>query len=158
MDPSGSVWGSAVAAQGFAAAFAVAVALGGGVGWTLWRRLRRLQARLRRMSDTLPAGVPEATAATAAEAATGLVPRARFEQALEAAEHRAPPGPAGLCVLVIDVDGFSAVNDALGHAQADSVLLALARRLVALTPDRLALSRLGGDEFVLALECPLARA
>ena len=130
-----------------AVAAAVAAAL---VALLLWRRLSRLS---RQVADTQPA-----TRAVAADTQAGLVSMEAFEQALEQAELRAPPGPGSLCVLTVDLDGFAAVNDDLGHAAADAVLLRMARRLAAVAPARLALSRLGGDEFVLALACPLAQA
>ncbi|WP_328473845.1 putative bifunctional diguanylate cyclase/phosphodiesterase [Streptomyces sp. NBC_00448] len=53
----------------------------------------------------------------------------------------------GLCYL--DLDGFKAVNDSLGHAVGDRLLVAVAERLrdCLTTPDQL-VARIGGDEFV----------
>lgn len=157
MEPASGVLPSLGPAGGMLPALLVTlaiVALGATViAWRLWRRLQRLAPAA---ADTQPA-VPRCPGEEAGRQA-GLVPRERFEQALEAAERRAPPGPGAVCVLVVDIDGFAQVNESLGHATADGVLLALARRLDVLTPGKLAFSRLGGDEFVLALETPLVQA
>ena len=79
---------------------------------------------------------------------TGLANRKRFLDLLEQLTATAPAGTrAGLCFL--DLDGFKAVNDTLGHEVGDQLLVALARRLEATVRDRgLEMARLGGDEFV----------
>lgn len=57
-------------------------------------------------------------------------------------------------VLLLDLDGFKAVNDTLGHQSGDQVLAEIGRRVDAqLGTDDLA-SRLGGDEFALVLVAP----
>jgi diguanylate cyclase (GGDEF)-like protein len=54
-------------------------------------------------------------------------------------------------VLLIDLDNFKTINDALGHPIGDRMLEAIADRLLAAAPDDSMLARLGGDEFVLVL-------
>ncbi|WP_291193798.1 EAL domain-containing protein [Frateuria sp.] len=54
-------------------------------------------------------------------------------------------------VLLIDLDNFKTINDALGHPIGDRMLEAIADRLVAAAPADSMLARLGGDEFVLVL-------
>lgn len=54
-------------------------------------------------------------------------------------------------VLFIDLDGFKAINDTLGHAVGDRFLVAIAQRLQQATRAGDTLGRLGGDEFVVIL-------
>lgn len=53
------------------------------------------------------------------------------------------------CLMHVDLDYFKSVNDTLGHAAGDQVLLRVARVLVELTRDQDTIARVGGDEFVL---------
>jgi diguanylate cyclase (GGDEF)-like protein len=56
-----------------------------------------------------------------------------------------------LAVLFLDLDGFKAVNDRLGHEMGDRLLQEIASRLSRLTRSGDTLARLGGDEFVMVL-------
>jgi len=55
-------------------------------------------------------------------------------------------------ILLIDLDGFKAVNDTFGHNAGDYLIKALSERLREVTDDEDLLIRLGGDEFVILLE------
>jgi diguanylate cyclase (GGDEF)-like protein len=82
---------------------------------------------------------------------TGLANRrawdAAVETALVVAERRGEP----ICVALLDVDHFKAVNDARGHAAGDAVLVDLARTWEPAVRRGDLLARLGGDEFALLL-------
>ncbi|HLO96538.1 MAG TPA: PAS domain S-box protein [Burkholderiaceae bacterium] len=57
-----------------------------------------------------------------------------------------------LALMYMDLDGFKAVNDSVGHAQGDALLRQIAARMGPLVRDTDTLARLGGDEFVLLLD------
>lgn len=75
---------------------------------------------------------------------TDLKNRAAFEQAVS-------EWSEGAALLFIDIDGFKAVNDQLGHASGDRVLSIVAKRLAGRLRNSDLLARFGGDEFVVAI-------
>ncbi len=87
---------------------------------------------------------------------TGLPNRARFREAareaIERARTRGDKPADHLSIVVLDLDRFKHVNDALGYTFGDSVLQAVAKRLALhdMGPNDL-LARLGGNEFALLL-------
>ena len=82
---------------------------------------------------------------------TGLPNRVQFRDAVRAAIGRSNQSTDHLAVLMLDLDRFKNVNDALGYASGDSLLKGVAARLQqAMRPGDL-LARLGGDEFALLM-------
>jgi diguanylate cyclase (GGDEF)-like protein len=82
---------------------------------------------------------------------TGLPNRRRLEEQVETAIWDARSGTDTLALLFVDLDGFKAVNDGLGHAAGDELLQIVARTLRARLRRGDLLARLGGDEFLVAL-------
>jgi diguanylate cyclase (GGDEF)-like protein len=114
---------------------------------------------LRALASTLALGLRSAaTAHLLREQAhrdplTRLANRALLEQRLAVAEARvAAEVDCTSVLLLVDLDGFKQVNDVLGHAAGDTVLVTVASRLLnCVRPDDL-VARLGGDEFVILME------
>jgi len=80
---------------------------------------------------------------------TGLGNRLMFKEQLEEALKDVSVTPHPLAVLFLDLDGFKAVNDTLGHSVGDLLLKSVATKLrdILQRTDRIA--RLGGDEFAI---------
>jgi diguanylate cyclase (GGDEF)-like protein/PAS domain S-box-containing protein len=111
--------------------------------------LRRSEARLRHLFETLRTEALHDTL-------TGLANRALFEDHLElalaAARRDGGRGDGGsVAVVFIDLDGFKAINDRLGHLAGDSLLTQVARRLRSGVRSVDTVARWGGDEFALVL-------
>ncbi len=83
---------------------------------------------------------------------TDLPNRALFLDRLRRAQQRAARQQTSVMVLFMDVDGFKYINDGLGHAMGDELLVAVAKRLVACSRPNDTVARLGGDEFALLIE------
>ncbi|OYX74300.1 MAG: hypothetical protein B7Y95_07545 [Rhizobiales bacterium 32-66-11] len=85
------------------------------------------------------------------DALTGLTNRAAFQAQLDATIREARTRPGAIFLLLVDLDGLKDVNDTLGHAAGDALLVETARRLERLAGERAVVARLGGDEFVILL-------
>ncbi|MGD1012305.1 MAG: EAL domain-containing protein [Acidimicrobiales bacterium] len=83
---------------------------------------------------------------------TGLANRALFEDRFAQATARAARRDQWNAVMLLDLDDFKAVNDALGHHVGDQLLVAIARRLEEVTRSSDTLCRLGSDEFLYLAE------
>jgi diguanylate cyclase (GGDEF)-like protein/PAS domain S-box-containing protein len=98
---------------------------------------RRLEEELRHLADH--------------DALTGLINRRRFEEELERhLTHGRRYGMAG-ALLVLDLDGFKAVNDEHGHRAGDDVLCSVAKALKGRLRESDTVARIGGDEFAVLL-------
>jgi diguanylate cyclase (GGDEF)-like protein/PAS domain S-box-containing protein len=83
---------------------------------------------------------------------TGLPNRLAFNELLPAAIARATRSQSALALMFLDIDHFKSINDTLGHAMGDDVLVEFARRLQANVRSTDTVVRLAGDEFVIVLE------
>lgn len=81
---------------------------------------------------------------------TGLANHARFLEALAAEGHPSAPG-VGSAVVLVDLDGFKLVNDALGHRVGDALLRHAAAGLATTAPAGALVARLGADDFACLL-------
>jgi diguanylate cyclase (GGDEF)-like protein len=99
--------------------------------------IKRTEARARHQSlhDTL----------------TGLPNRSYVMQHFADVVAGLPQGPVEAALMFIDLDHFKDVNDTLGHAAGDDLLIEVARRLRAATRSSDLVARLGGDEFLILM-------
>jgi diguanylate cyclase (GGDEF)-like protein/PAS domain S-box-containing protein len=83
---------------------------------------------------------------------TNLPNRLLFNDRLVHALYRASRGAARPAVLSLDIDGFKAINDGLGHASGNQALVEVGRRLRRAVRPMDTVARMGGDEFVVLVE------
>lgn len=107
-------------------------------------RLRAALEQLERMARTDPL--------------TGLANRRHFDQRFEMLATEAAASGTPLSLLVCDVDHFKRINDAVGHADGDEVLVGVARRLVEAVDGLGLIARWGGEEFVCGVPLDAAAA
>ena len=106
------------------------------LGQMVWR-LKKLQRELQHQATHDPL--------------TDLANRSLFVQRVGEA---LASGRGAVSVIFIDVNDFKTVNDSLGHAAGDDLLVAIARRLSDCVRPTDTVARLGGDEFAIMLERP----
>ena len=99
-----------------------------------------LSASLRRKGEVLH---NQATT----DSLTSLTNRFQFQNVL--ADEIQSVADEKLLLFLIDMDGFKEVNDSMGHASGDAILVEIGKRLKDRFADRAIVSRLGGDEFCL---------
>jgi diguanylate cyclase (GGDEF)-like protein len=100
---------------------------------TTIRALRERDEALRKMAESDPL--------------TGLVNRSLFRRDLEGEIEHASRDAIPSAVFFIDLDQFKYVNDTLGHAAGDKLLIRVAELLKSRVRDKDVVSRFGGDEF-----------
>lgn len=83
---------------------------------------------------------------------TGLPNRILFQDRVELAIKRADRNKQRFALGYVDLDGFKAINDRLGHAAGDAYLVAIANRINSAKRATDTAARVGGDEFAILLE------
>ncbi len=81
---------------------------------------------------------------------TGLLNRTHFRDLVQ---RRFDACDTDVAVILLDLDGFKAVNDSHGHSVGDDLLRAIAGRISDIAGDHALIARLGGDEFGVAIGC-----
>lgn len=114
-----------------------------------------LERRLRQMDKQLQGALEQLEVAQQLayrDPLTGLKNRRAFDEAMtqELARIQRRPG-SGFGILAIDVNDFKTINDTLGHATGDAVLVAVARHLEKTLRGYDVVCRTGGDEFLVIL-------
>ena len=82
---------------------------------------------------------------------TGLPNRALFEDRVDQAVRQLARGDHQTALLFVDLDRFKRINDIIGHALADDLLVEVAHRLRSCVRDEDTVARFAGDEFVILL-------
>ncbi|RZJ77498.1 MAG: GGDEF domain-containing protein, partial [Brevundimonas sp.] len=108
--------------------------------------------RLRGEVETLRARAEAAEAAADHDVLTPALNRRGFVAVMTRTMAYCDRYKAPASLLYLDLDGFKAVNDGLGHAAGDAALVHVARLLLDNVRAADAVGRLGGDEFALLLQ------
>lgn len=83
---------------------------------------------------------------------TGLANRALFKDRVAHALTRRSHGKRSVALLFLDLDRFKTINDSLGHAVGDDLLVAIGNRLRTVLRPEDTIARLGGDEFAILVD------
>jgi diguanylate cyclase (GGDEF)-like protein len=117
---------------------------------------KRVEAERDELIQSLEARVLERTAdleqLSRTDALTGIANRRRFDEQLISEWDRCVREHQPISIVLIDIDHFKGLNDALGHWDADRSLVLLAKVLTESTRRSIDIAaRYGGDEFILLL-------
>ncbi len=107
--------------------------------------------RARKIAIALTQSEKEALLAARTDGMTGLKNRTGFNEVLESSECQSACKAGELAVIYLDINGFKAVNDSIGHHGGDELVKALTARLRSVLPPEAIFARIGGDEFAIAL-------
>jgi diguanylate cyclase len=116
------------------------------------QRALRHQATLRNEISTLVRNETWLKSQAFTDNLTGLANRLLLADRFQLTLERSKRSRAEFALLMVDLNGFKAINDNYGHGAGDQVLRTVAQRLVATVRGSDTVARLGGDEFVLLIE------
>lgn len=105
--------------------------------WTLLTRLKQTNEQVTHLAHH--------------DGLTGLPNRTLFYDRLNQAIARAKRDKESVAVLFLDLDGFKKINDTLGHASGDALLIKAAKRIQSCVRESDTVARMGGDEFTAIL-------
>jgi diguanylate cyclase (GGDEF)-like protein len=108
------------------------------ISYSMYLKHREIQTQRESLRDSL----------------TGLGNKGLFSAQMEQSSKRAARDKETLGLLIIDVDGFKAVNDKYGHQVGDQLLQQISERIVNETRASDVVARIGGDEFAAILIKP----
>ncbi len=121
----------------------------------LGMRLRQAlhhQALLQHEISTLEVHAQRLRSQAFTDGLTGLANRLLLADRFQSTLERSKRNKVEFALLMVDLDGFKAINDQYGHAAGDVVLRTVAKRLLATVRASDTVARIGGDEFVLLIE------
>ena len=107
--------------------------------------------RARKIAIALTESEKEASIAARTDGMTGLKNRTGFNELLDSPLYQTACKSGELAVIYLDINGFKAVNDSIGHNGGDELVKALTVRLRSVLPPDALFARIGGDEFAVAL-------
>jgi len=110
---------------------------------SLWETTQRLSRKAEQLNQL-----------ASVDTLTGLYNRLWFQEQLEQLIENSVANDEKVALLVMDMDGFKEINDTLGHATGDLVLIETGKRIQQVVGNDGVVSRLGGDEFTVILRNP----
>ena len=112
----------------------------------------RDDTQLRSATDRLTVKAEQLNRLASFDPLTGLANRHSFQEELAERVHGVVASKSPIALLVLDMNGFKAINDSMGHAAGDEVLKTCAKRISRIVSSTDLVSRLGGDEFTVIIQ------
>ncbi len=123
------------------------------------REIQSLARQFNRLADEVRESHHRLTELAVRDKLTGLYNRRYFDEMLARTIDQAARKKQPMSLLMLDLDGFKAINDLCGHAMGDTVLVDVGAVIQQLSRDGDICSRIGGDEFlIIAIDCNVDNA